>query len=30
LNWYLYSELNCSGVDLNKEIKINVSWNFVF
>jgi len=25
LNWYLYSELNCSGVDLNKEIKINVS-----
>lgn len=25
LKWYLYSELNCSGVDLSKRIEINVS-----
>lgn len=24
LKWYLYSELNCSGVDLSKRIDINV------
>ena len=25
LKWHLYSELNCSGVDLSKRIEINVS-----